>query len=125
MAQPCDARLMNERMSIAPGTFDHGAGFDAGDTHGGIRLGKFEAMYEELFAEVIEDGIITPEERQRLDRAADSMGLDKARLAKLDAALQSAWEAHHNVRIVVQQIAPAIGYAPEDDGGRASLVMPA
>jgi hypothetical protein len=112
-------------MSIAPGTFDHAAGFDAGDTHGGIRLGKFEAMYEELFAEVIEDGIITPEERQRLDRAADSMGLDKARLAKLEAALQSAWEAHHNVRIVVQQIAPAIGYAPEEDAGRASLVMPA
>jgi hypothetical protein len=96
-------------MSIAPGTFDHAAGFDAGDTHGGIRLGKFEAMYEELFAEVIEDGIITPE----------------ARLAKLEAALQSAWEAHHNVRIVVQQIAPAIGYAPEEDAGRASLVMPA
>ncbi|MGZ3476037.1 MAG: hypothetical protein ACXWUG_18920 [Polyangiales bacterium] len=115
---------MNERMSIAPGTFDHAAGFDAGDTHGGIRLGKFEAMYEELFAEVIEDGIITPEERQRLDKAADSMGLDKARLARLEAALQSAWEAHHNVRIVVQQIAPAISY-PEDDAGRASLVMPA
>lgn len=114
---------MSERMSIAPGTFEHGAAFDAGETHGGIRLGKFEAMYEELFAEVIEDGIITVEERERLDRAADSMGLDKARLARLEAALQSAWEAHHQVRIVVQNVAPTIAYADEDEG-RPSLVMP-
>jgi hypothetical protein len=114
---------MNERMSIAPGTFDHQTGFDAGETHGGIRLGKFEAMYEELFAEVIEDGIITAEERERLDRAADSMGLDRGRLQKLEAALQSAWEAHHNVRIVVQGMPAGVSY--DDDVGRASLVMPA
>lgn len=112
---------MSERMSIAPGTFDHVAGFDAGETHGGIRLGKFEAMYEELFAEVIEDGIITVEERERLDRAADSMGLDKGRLAKLEAALQSAWEAHHQIRIVVQ----GASTGAEDDMGRPSFVMPA
>ncbi len=114
---------MNERMSILPGTFDHAAGFDAGETHGGIRLGKFEAMYEELFAEVIEDGVITVEERERLDRAADSMGLDKERLRRLEAALQSAWEAHHNVRIVVQGVSPSLRW--EDDPGRASIVMPA
>lgn len=114
---------MSERMSIAPGTFEHAAGFDAGETHGGIRLGKFEAMYEELFAEVIEDGIITVEERERLDKAAVAMGLDKARLARLEAALQSAWEAHHQVRIVVQNIAPTIAYSDEDEG-RPSLVMP-
>lgn len=114
---------MNERTSIAPGTFEHQTGFDAGDTHGGIRLGKFEAMYEELFAEVIEDGIITEEERERLDKAADRMGLDRGRLKKLESALQSAWEAHHNVRIVVQGMPAAIHY--EDDVGRASLVMPA
>lgn len=114
---------MNERMSIAPGTFDHQTGFDAGETHGGIRLGKFEAMYEELFAEVIEDGIITPEERQHLDKAADAMGLDRERLKRLEAALQSAWEAHHNVRIVVQGMPASIGY--EDEEGRASLIMPA
>lgn len=114
---------MTERMSIAPGTFEHQSTFDAGETHGGIRLGKFEAMYEELFAEVIEDGIITVEERERLDKAADAMGLDKERLRKLEVALQSAWEAHHNVRIVVHGGPAAIGY--EDDVGRASLVMPA
>jgi len=115
---------MSERMSIAPGTFEHVSGFDAGETHGGIRLGKFEAMYEELFAEVIEDGIITVEERERLDKAADAMGLDKRRLQKLETALQSAWEAHHQVRIVVQNVAPTLGYA-EEEMGRPSLVMPA
>ncbi len=115
---------MNERMSIAPGTFDHASTFDAGETHGGIRLGKFEAMYEELFAEVIEDGIITAEERERLDKAADSLGLDKERLKRLETALQSAFEAHHNVKIVVQNVSPAIAYE-DDEPGRASLIMPA
>ncbi len=111
---------MEERASQVPGAFEHGVGFDAGDTHGGIRLGRFEAQYEELFAEVIEDGIITAEERARLDKAADNMGLDKERLKRLEAALQSAWEAHNNVRIVVQAMGPAIAYS--DDEGRASLV---
>jgi hypothetical protein len=74
-------------QSIAPGTFEHSANFDAGETHGGIHLGKYEAMYEEIFAEVIEDGVITVEERQRLDRAADAMGLDKHRLRQLEASM--------------------------------------
>lgn len=114
---------MTDRPSILPGTFDHAPSFDAGETHGGIRLGRLEAMYEEIFAEVIEDGVITVEERQRLDRAADSMGLDRERLRRLEAALQTAWEAHHNVRVVVQAVAPTIAYADEE--GRPSLVMPA
>lgn len=112
---------MTDRPSILPGTFDHAPSFEAGDTHGGIRLGRLEAMYEEIFAEVIEDGVITVEERQRLDRAADSMGLDRDRLRRLETALQTAWEAHHNVRVVVQAVAPTIAYA--DDEGRPSLVM--
>lgn len=101
--------------SIAPGTFDHAPEFDAGETHGGIHLGKYEAMYEEIFAEVIEDGVITVEERQRLDRAADAMGLDKHRLRQLEAALQSAWEAHHHTRIVHQ----------DDELPPQSIVIPA
>ena len=107
---------------MVPGAFEHAAGFDAGDTHGGIRLGKFEAQYEELFAEVIEDGVITAEERARLDRAADLMGLDKQRLRRLESALQSAFEAHHRVKIVVQAT-PALSYV-DDEVGRPSLVTP-
>src|SRR6185436_17926453 len=54
---------------------------------------------EEIFAEVIEDGVITLEERARLDKAADALGLDRQRLRKLEDALQAAYEARHQVRI--------------------------
>lgn len=93
--------------------FEHHAGFEAGEASGNVRLGKFESHYEELFAEVIEDGIITAEERQRLDRAADALGLDKRRLRKLEAALQAAYETRHQVKIR--------DLSGEDDGPRASL----
>jgi len=80
-------------------SFQHGDTFEQGELSGSLRLGKFEVHYEELFAEVIEDGVITLEERARLDKAADAMGLDRQRLRKLEEALQAAYEARHNVRI--------------------------
>jgi hypothetical protein len=80
-------------------SFEHEDKFEKGELTGALRLGKFEVHYEELFAEVIEDGVITLEERARLDKAADAMGLDRQRLRKLEEALQAAYEARHNVRI--------------------------
>jgi hypothetical protein len=80
-------------------SFEHEDKFEQGELSGALRLGKFEVHYEELFAEVIEDGVITLEERARLDKAADAMGLDRQRLRKLEEALQAAYEARHNVRI--------------------------
>ncbi len=80
-------------------TFEHSAGFERGETSGDLRLGKLEMMYEELFADVIEDGIITQDERAQLDKMADSLGLDRTRLRKLETALQAAWEARHKVVI--------------------------
>jgi hypothetical protein len=82
--------------------FQHQASFEAGEIGGNMRLGKFEAMYEELFAEVIEDGIITQEERSRLDKMADNLGLDRNRLRKLEQALQAHYEARH--RIVIKDL---------------------
>jgi hypothetical protein len=89
-------------MSETEATFQHQASFDAGEIGGNMRLGKLEAMYEELFAEVIEDGIITQEERNQLDKMADNLGLDRARLRKLEQALQAAYEARH--RIVIKDL---------------------
>jgi hypothetical protein len=104
-------------MSDTEFSFEQAAGFEQGEVVGNVRLGKFEAQYEELFAEVIEDGIITAEERQRLDKAADALGLDKGRLRKLEQALQAAYEARH--QIVIRDISS--GEDEFDEGGRASL----
>ena len=85
--------------------FEHQAGFDAGEVSGNVRLGKLEAMYEELFAEVIEDGVITVDERKQLDKMADSLGLDRMRLRKLEVALQAAYESRN--RIVIKDMSDA------------------
>ncbi|HEX7666252.1 MAG TPA: hypothetical protein VF407_17120 [Polyangiaceae bacterium] len=80
-------------------SFEFNDQFEQGEVAGNVHLGKLETVYEELFADVIEDGIITTEERAQLDRMADKLGLDRLRLRKLEEALQAAYEAKHQVRI--------------------------
>src|SRR4051812_35165747 len=65
-----------KRSPMNDATFEHSHGFELGEISGNVRLGKLESMYEELFAEVIDDGIITQDERHRLDTMADRLGLD-------------------------------------------------
>jgi hypothetical protein len=107
--------------------FEHGAGFAAGEVSGGFGLGPLETQYEELFAEVLEDGIITAEERARLERAADNLGIDRGRLARLEQAMVAAYQTRHRVQIVEHYEEPAASLAPlrveaEGDAGRALLL---
>jgi hypothetical protein len=95
-------------------SFKHEQGFAQGEISEALNLGKVQAHYEELFAEVIEDGVITPEERARLNRAADSLGIDRTNLRRLEEALQAAYEARHHIRI----------HELADEEAPASLVLP-
>jgi hypothetical protein len=82
------------------GVFDVRAGFDAGQLGGGLELGPYSDHYRELFADVLDDGVITSEERERLDRVARNLGIDPAKLQQLERAMIAAYEAHHRVSVV-------------------------
>jgi hypothetical protein len=100
-------------MSEERSPFAHDASFEPGEAAAGVRLGRLEAQYEELFSEVIEDGVITPSERARLTRAADALGLDHERLLQLERALTAAYEARRRVR--VREIAASAEAPVKDD----------
>ncbi len=109
------------------GAFEHGEGYAQGELAGGLGLGPLEQQYEELFAEALADGVITAEERARLERAADNLGVDRSRLFKLEQAMVAAYESHHRVRIVEhyeeapQSLAP-IQVEAEGDAARTVLL---
>ncbi len=93
--------------------FEHRAGFEQGEISGNVRLGKFEAHYEELFADALEDGVITSEERARLEKAAESLGLDRDRVLALEKALTAAWETRHAAPVrEAQHEPPAMSLRP-------------
>jgi len=94
------------------GGFEHGAGFAAGELSGGFGLGPLEPQYEELFAEALQDGVITAEERARLERAADNLGIDRGRLVRLEQAMVAAYQMRHRVQIVEHYEEPVPSFAP-------------
>ena len=61
---------------------------------GSFYVGDFEKQYEELFAEALEEGEISAEERHRLDLAAAALGLDPERARRLENALLHVYESH-------------------------------
>ncbi|MET0791968.1 MAG: hypothetical protein ABW061_10650 [Polyangiaceae bacterium] len=112
--------------SVTPG-FEHGAGFVAGEVSGGFGLGPLETQYEELFAEALADGVITPEERTRLEKAADNLGLDPQRLLRLEQAMVAAYQTRHRVQIVehYEESAPSLSplrVEADGDAGRTLLL---
>jgi hypothetical protein len=75
-------------------------GFVAAETSFGLDLGPLGSHYQELFAEALADGVITADERERLEKAADNLGIDRLKLSALEQAMISAHEAHHRVKVV-------------------------
>src|SRR6185369_14388783 len=116
--------MSDSAMDQAEG-FEHDASFARSET-GGLTLGPLETQYEELFAEVLEDGVITSEERERLEKAADNLGLDRRRLLRLEQAMVASYETKNRVRVVEHYEEPAASLAPiqiaeAGDTGRALL----
>jgi len=87
-------------MAEFDNAFQHADGFVPSAEQLGLELGPLELAYQELFADVLADGVITTEERMVLERAAARMGLDQERLSRLELAMLAAYEAHHRVRVV-------------------------
>jgi hypothetical protein len=109
------------------GQFRHTQQFAAGEVIETLQLGPHERHYEELFAEVLADGVITPEERTRLNEVADSLGLDRAQLMRLETAMMDAYRARHNVEVVehYQKPRPSLippGFKADGDATQAMLL---
>jgi len=81
--------------------FEHDASFQASEESSGqLELDRYEAAYQQLFREALEDGVITEEERGQLRTAASNLGLDPDRLMGLEEALRKAYEAHHGTSVL-------------------------
>jgi hypothetical protein len=103
-------------------------------------MGPFERLYESLFAEALESGQISQEERERLNLAAKALGLDEKRAAALEEALVEAWEAGVAETLVDPQpgtladrsppsttiapAAPVTPQAPDDEDESPTLSRP-
>ncbi len=106
-------------MSESPGAFSLEDTFVPAALENQFKLGPLGESYGAVFAEVLADGVITPEERRRLNKAGEALGLDAAELSELERAMVQAFEARHRVRVVErgsESIAP-----PPPDESVASL----
>lgn len=98
------------------GSFELTRGFDKGTLAGSLDLGPFAAQYGELFQHALEDGVITTEEREQLDKAADNLGISPAQLRELERAMVNAYETHHRVKVNVRDAPPESGAQPVTSG---------
>ncbi len=85
--------------------FTHDAArFDPRDDPAGATVSDQEAKYANLYAEVIWDGVITPDKRQRLDTAAKVFGLSASRAGQIEQSLSIAHQTSTQVPIVEQVV---------------------
>ncbi len=86
---------------MADNPFHHdAAAFEPIEVPTGVNVDEAEAKYADLFAEVIWDGVITAEKRDRFKTAATTFGLDEARVTQIEQALTAAHTTIHHVGIV-------------------------
>lgn len=116
-----------EDLATRDTEFDLKQGFTAGEIGGGFALGGLEVEYEQLFTEALEDGVITSDERSRLDKAADNMGLDRLRMNRLEQAMIQLYESDRRVKVVERWEAEPQSLAPlqvqaDGDAGRILLL---
>jgi hypothetical protein len=78
--------------------------FEPETAPGGKIVSSEEAKYAELFAEVIWDGVISPEARYRLDTAASMFGLEPKRAAQIEEALVAAHNMRHRMQVVEEEL---------------------
>lgn len=104
---------------MADNPFHHdAAAFDPIEVPTGVDVNEAEAKYADLFAEVIWDGVITAEKRDRLNTAATTFGLAETRVAQIEQALTAAHTAIHQVGIVEEAVGKVPVADDEDSGAR-------
>ena len=80
------------------------ATFDPVETPSGVELDDAEARYAELFREVIWDGMISAEERDRLNEAAKLFGLTVRRVT----SLSNRYSIPLKRRVLLQRLIPLV-----------------
>src|SRR5688572_23509150 len=88
----------------------------------GVNVHRLEADYAELFVEALAAGPIGKKERERLDRAAATIGLPPGRIAQIEQALAAEHDAQRKTVRAVPPPRPSVSDpvlaapgAPSDD----------
>ncbi len=81
-----------------PQPFQFSPSFAAIEDTGSFQPGDFEAEYTRLFAKALDEGM-SAEDRERLDFAAEALGLSADKISRLEQTLRSAYEAKASITI--------------------------
>ena len=79
------SRAPDDTQTLTGSPFEIAPSMADGEDTGSVRLGPFERLYESLFAEALEGGEISAQERERLNLAAKALGLDADRVEAASA----------------------------------------
>lgn len=86
--------------------------FDPVDVDGGVEVNELEAKYADLFAEVIWDGVITPEKRSQLRNASKIFGLSPVRARQIEESVGELYESRHQIAVVEDETTELVAEEP-------------